>query len=99
MPAAGLDRDAVVGAALDIAAEGGFAAMSMRVLAERLSVTPMAIYRYVANGRHSTGSSPTRRASSSSHVWTPTPSGIATPANGRAHSAADFAASPAWPPG
>ncbi|APU21420.1 TetR/AcrR family transcriptional regulator [Actinoalloteichus sp. GBA129-24] len=49
MPAVGLDREAVVGAALDIAAEGGFAAMSMRVLAERLSVTPMAIYRYVEN--------------------------------------------------
>ncbi|ASO20587.1 AcrR family transcriptional regulator [Actinoalloteichus hoggarensis] len=49
MPAAGLDRAAVVRAALDIAAEGGFASMSMRVLAERLAVTPMAIYRYVEN--------------------------------------------------
>lgn len=43
----GLDTDTVVAAALVVAREQGIAAVSMRVVADRLGVTPMALYHYV----------------------------------------------------
>lgn len=44
-----LDRTRVVAAAIALADEQGFAALSMRRLAETLAVTPMALYKHVAN--------------------------------------------------
>lgn len=42
-----LDRDAVLDAALELAEESGLEAVSLRRIAERLGVTPMALYRHV----------------------------------------------------
>lgn len=42
-----LDTEAVVRAALDVAQERGVDGISMRVVAERVGVTPMALYYYV----------------------------------------------------
>jgi AcrR family transcriptional regulator len=42
-----LDRDAVVGAAVALADEAGLESVSLRRVAERLEVTPMALYRHV----------------------------------------------------
>jgi AcrR family transcriptional regulator len=42
-----LDRDAVIVAALELADERGLEAFSLRRVAERLGVTPMALYRHV----------------------------------------------------
>lgn len=44
-----LDRVRVVDAAIDLADEGGLDAASMRGVAEQLGVTPMALYKHVAN--------------------------------------------------
>jgi len=41
------DRDVVLAAALGLADEGGLGAVTFRRIAERLSVTPMTLYRYV----------------------------------------------------
>jgi AcrR family transcriptional regulator len=43
-----LDRDTVLRAGLDLADEGGLEAVTLRAVAERLDVTPMALYRHVA---------------------------------------------------
>ena len=43
-----LDRDSVLGAGLALADEAGLAAVTLRGLADRLGVTPMALYRHVA---------------------------------------------------
>ena len=43
-----LDRDAVLRAGLALADEAGLAAVTLRRLADRLGVTPMALYRHVA---------------------------------------------------
>lgn len=43
-----LVRDAVLRAGLDLADEGGLDAVTLRAVAERLDVTPMALYRHVA---------------------------------------------------
>ncbi|WP_433462314.1 TetR/AcrR family transcriptional regulator [Spirillospora sp. CA-128828] len=45
----GLTRDEVLDATLDLAEERGLDAVSMRGVAERLGVTPMALYRYVGD--------------------------------------------------
>lgn len=42
-----IDRSAVLAAALELADEGGLAALSMRAVAEQVGVTPMALYRHV----------------------------------------------------
>jgi len=47
--APGLDRDAIVAAALEIIAERGVAGLSMRVLSRRLGVALGATYRHVPN--------------------------------------------------
>jgi AcrR family transcriptional regulator len=47
--APGLDKDAIVAAALDIIAERGVAGLSMRVLSQRLGVALGATYRHVPN--------------------------------------------------
>ncbi|GAA2881433.1 hypothetical protein GCM10010517_44350 [Streptosporangium fragile] len=44
-----IDRTAILQAALDIADTGGVPALSMQAVATRLAVTPMALYRHVAN--------------------------------------------------
>jgi AcrR family transcriptional regulator len=44
-----LTRDDVLGAGLELAAEFGLDAVSIRRVAERLGVTPMALYRHVAS--------------------------------------------------
>ncbi|AXH34360.1 TetR/AcrR family transcriptional regulator [Humibacter sp. BT305] len=44
-----LDRDRVIEAAIAMADEQGLDRTSMRALAERLRVTPMALYKHVAN--------------------------------------------------
>lgn len=44
-----LDRDRVVDTAIDLADEQGLIAASMRGVAERLNVTPMALYKHVAS--------------------------------------------------
>lgn len=44
-----LTRSDVVDAALELAAERGLGEVSVRRVAERLGVTPMALYRYVAS--------------------------------------------------
>lgn len=42
-----LDREAVLDAGIEIADEDGLEAVTLRRIAERLSVTPMALYRHV----------------------------------------------------
>lgn len=42
-----LDRDSVLDAGIEIADEDGLEAVTLRRIAERLSVTPMALYRHV----------------------------------------------------
>jgi AcrR family transcriptional regulator len=44
-----IDRDGVLRAALDIADERGLDAVTMAAVAQRLGVTPMALYRHVAS--------------------------------------------------
>ncbi len=44
-----LNREGLVAAALDIAGDRGLAAVTMRALASRFDVTPMALYRHVAD--------------------------------------------------
>lgn len=44
-----IDRDAVLAAGLAIADERGLEAVTMQAVADRLEVTPMALYRHVAN--------------------------------------------------
>jgi AcrR family transcriptional regulator len=43
-----LDRDSVLRAGLELADESGLAAVTLRRLADRIGVTPMALYRHVA---------------------------------------------------
>ncbi|GAA2269166.1 hypothetical protein GCM10010149_07710 [Nonomuraea roseoviolacea subsp. roseoviolacea] len=45
----GLTRDEVLDATLELAEERGLPAVSMRAVADRLGVTPMALYRYVGD--------------------------------------------------
>jgi AcrR family transcriptional regulator len=45
----GLTRDEVLDATVDLAEERGLGAVSMRAVADRLGVTPMALYRYVGD--------------------------------------------------
>lgn len=45
----GLTREEVLDATLDLAEERGLDAVSMRGVADRLGVTPMALYRYVGD--------------------------------------------------
>jgi AcrR family transcriptional regulator len=45
----GLSRDEVLDATLELAEERGFEAVSMRAVAHRLNVTPMALYRHVGD--------------------------------------------------
>jgi AcrR family transcriptional regulator len=45
----GLSRDEVLDATLALAEERGLDAVSMRAVADRLGVTPMALYRYVGD--------------------------------------------------
>src|SRR5262249_23727400 len=49
MPEGSLTRERVVEAALEIGDANGIAAVSLRRVADRLDVTPMALYRYVAS--------------------------------------------------
>jgi len=44
-----IDRDAVLATSLQLADEQGLAAVTMQAVADRLGVTPMALYRHVAN--------------------------------------------------
>ena len=44
-----LSRERVVCAAIELADEGGLEALTMRTLAEKLEVAPMALYRHVAD--------------------------------------------------
>ena len=44
-----LTRDRVLGAALEVADEGGIAALTIRSLATRLDAKPMSVYHHVAN--------------------------------------------------
>jgi len=44
-----LDREAVLAAGIETADEDGLEAVTLRRIAERLSVTPMALYRHVAS--------------------------------------------------
>jgi AcrR family transcriptional regulator len=44
-----IDRTAVLAAALDLADTSGLAAVTMRAVADRLGVTPMALYRHVGD--------------------------------------------------
>jgi len=44
-----IDRNAVLAASLQLADEQGLAAVTMQAVADRLGVTPMALYRHVAN--------------------------------------------------
>src|SRR6478752_8443790 len=46
-----LDRQLVLTAAVELADESGFGAVTMRSLAARLSVQPMSLYHYAANKR------------------------------------------------
>ena len=43
------DRAAILAASLELADEQGLAAVTMHAVADRLGVTPMALYRHVAN--------------------------------------------------
>lgn len=42
-----IDRAAILGAAMELADERGLEAVTMNAVAQRLSVTPMALYRYM----------------------------------------------------
>jgi AcrR family transcriptional regulator len=44
-----IDRAAILAASLELADEQGLAAVTMQAVADRLGVTPMALYRHVAN--------------------------------------------------
>lgn len=44
-----IDRVAILAASLQLADEHGLAAVTMQAVADRLGVTPMALYRHVAN--------------------------------------------------
>jgi AcrR family transcriptional regulator len=44
-----IDRAAILAASLELADEQGLAAVTMHAVADRLGVTPMALYRHVAN--------------------------------------------------
>ncbi|MPZ74801.1 MAG: TetR family transcriptional regulator, partial [Nitriliruptorales bacterium] len=44
-----LNRDRVLHAAVELADTAAIDAVSMRILAERLGVVPMALYKHVAN--------------------------------------------------
>ncbi|MCI0549005.1 MAG: TetR/AcrR family transcriptional regulator [Candidatus Rokubacteria bacterium] len=44
-----IDRTVILRASLDLADERGLAAVTMQAVAERLGVTPMALYRHIAN--------------------------------------------------
>jgi AcrR family transcriptional regulator len=44
-----IDRSVILRASLDLADERGLAAVTMLAVAERLGVTPMALYRHIAN--------------------------------------------------
>ena len=44
-----IDRSAVLAASLELADEQGLPAVTMQAVADRLGVTPMALYRHVAN--------------------------------------------------
>lgn len=44
-----IDRDAILAASLDVADEVGVDRLTMQAVADRLNVTPMALYRYVAD--------------------------------------------------
>jgi len=44
-----IDRAAVLAASLELADEQGLSAVTMQAVADRLGVTPMALYRHVAN--------------------------------------------------
>jgi AcrR family transcriptional regulator len=44
-----IDRAAVIGASLSIADKRGLDAVTMKAVADRLNVTPMALYRHVTN--------------------------------------------------
>ncbi len=44
-----IDRQAILAASLRLADEEGLAAVTMQAVAERLGVTPMALYRHVTN--------------------------------------------------
>ena len=44
-----IDRGAILAASLQLADEQGLAAVTMHAVADRLGVTPMALYRHVAN--------------------------------------------------
>lgn len=44
-----IDRQAVLTASLQLADEGGLEAVTMQAVADRLGVTPMALYRHVTN--------------------------------------------------
>src|SRR5258705_1515237 len=46
-PMSRLDRESVLDAGIEIADEDGLEAVTLRRIAERLSVTPMALYRHV----------------------------------------------------
>jgi len=46
----GLSRESVIAAGLDVVRDRGWPALSIRAVAAELDVTPMALYRYVANG-------------------------------------------------
>ena len=48
-----LSRDRVLTAAVELADEAGIAAVSMRRLAQRLGVVPMALYKHVATRTNS----------------------------------------------
>jgi len=48
-PRARLNRDRVLRAAVDLADDAGIEALSMRSLAQRIGVVPMALYKHVAN--------------------------------------------------
>lgn len=48
-PRAALDRSRIVDAAIALADDGGLESASMRRVAEALGVTPMALYKHVAN--------------------------------------------------
>ncbi len=44
-----IDRQSVLAASLQLADEGGLAAVTMQAVADRVGVTPMALYRHVTN--------------------------------------------------
>jgi AcrR family transcriptional regulator len=44
-----IDRDAILAASLQLADQEGLSSVTMQAVADRLGVTPMALYRHVAN--------------------------------------------------